>query len=169
MATIAPGQNDALCQVTLEDRIASTMRSTCGSTASRSYDVAKPAASDQAVTPAGISAAAVREPDLVVQQTASGWTIALNRSALPALRVEAAGNGTAAGLAAAKSLERMVEARNTTVLMVGREILQRQQDAMQHGPAALAPMTMATSVCGKSSLSSSISMARFTSALTSDT
>ena len=50
---------------------------------------------------------------------------------------------TAAGLAAAKSLERMVEARNTTVLMVGREILQRQQDAMQHGPAALAPMTMA--------------------------
>lgn len=90
-----------------------------------------------------ISAAAVREPDLVVRQTASGWTIALNRSALPALRVEAVGNGTAAGLAAAKSLERMVEARNTTVLMVGREILQRQQDAMQHGPAALAPMTMA--------------------------
>lgn len=88
-----------------------------------------------------VSAAAVREPDLVVKADGGGWTIALNRSALPTLRVEKAGDGT--GLAAAKAVERMVEARNTTLLLVGREILQRQQEAVRQGPQALAPMNMA--------------------------
>ncbi|MDO8327490.1 MAG: RNA polymerase factor sigma-54 [Cypionkella sp.] len=88
-----------------------------------------------------VSAAAVREPDLVVKADGGGWTIALNRSALPTLRVEKAGDG--AGLAAAKAVERMVDARNTTLLLVGREILQRQQEAVRQGPQALAPMSMA--------------------------
>lgn len=90
---------------------------------------------------ASVSAAAVREPDLVVKADGGGWTIALNRSSLPTLRVEKAGDG--AGLAAAKAVERMVEARNSTLLLVGREILQRQQEAVRQGPQALAPMSMA--------------------------
>lgn len=90
---------------------------------------------------ASVSAAAVREPDLVVKADGGGWSIALNRSSLPTLRVEKSGDG--AGLAAAKAVERMVEARNSTLLLVGREILQRQQEAVRQGPQALAPMSMA--------------------------
>lgn len=89
------------------------------------------------------NAAHVREPDLIVKAADNGWSIALNRSALPALRVERSDQGTASAFAAAKALQRMVEARNSTLLLVGREILQRQQEAMRQGPIALAPMTMA--------------------------
>ncbi|MES2432845.1 MAG: RNA polymerase factor sigma-54 [Pseudomonadota bacterium] len=92
---------------------------------------------------ASISAAQSREPDLVVKATATGWSIALNRSALPTLRVEKSEAGSAEGLSQAKALERMVEARNTTLLLVGREILARQQEAIRLGPIALAPMSMA--------------------------
>ncbi|MDZ4395574.1 RNA polymerase factor sigma-54 [Cypionkella sp.] len=92
---------------------------------------------------ASISAAQSREPDLVVKATATGWSIALNRSALPTLRVERSAAGSAEGLTQAKALERMVEARNATLLLVGREILLRQQEAIRQGPIGLAPMTMA--------------------------
>ena len=92
---------------------------------------------------ASISAAQMREPDLVVKQTAAGWSIALNRSALPTLRVEKSQQGSAEGLSQAKALERMVAARNATLLLVGREILLRQQEAIRLGPIGLAPMSMA--------------------------
>ncbi len=92
---------------------------------------------------ASISAAQSREPDLVVKATATGWSIALNRSALPTLRVEKSEAGSAEGLSQAKALERMVEARNATLLLVGREILARQQEAIRLGPIGLAPMSMA--------------------------
>ncbi|GLS86627.1 RNA polymerase sigma-54 factor [Cypionkella aquatica] len=92
---------------------------------------------------ASVSAAQTREPDLVVTATPTGWGIALNRSALPSLRVERSEAGSADGLAQAKSLQRMVEARNSTLLLVGREILARQQEAIRLGPTGLAPMTMA--------------------------
>ncbi|MDB5658959.1 MAG: FAD-dependent pyridine nucleotide-disulfide oxidoreductase [Cypionkella sp.] len=92
---------------------------------------------------ASISAAQSREPDLVVKATATGWSIALNRSALPTLRVEKSDAGSVAGFTAAKALERMVDARNATLLLVGREILLRQQEAIRQGPIALQPMTMA--------------------------
>lgn len=86
------------------------------------------------------AAAPVREPDLIARRDAEGWVLALNRSALPDLRVEA---GRGAGRAAARGIERMVTARNDTLLRVGREVLRRQQRAFEHGLAALEPMTMA--------------------------
>ena len=43
----------------------------------------------------------------------------------------------------AQSLLRLVEARNTTLLRVGQEILRRQQTALDHGATRLLPMTMA--------------------------
>lgn len=92
---------------------------------------------------ASISAAQSREPDLVVKATAMGWSIALNRSALPTLRVEKSEAGSAEGLSQARALERMVDARNATLLLVGREILLRQQEAIRQGPIGLSPMTMA--------------------------
>lgn len=90
---------------------------------------------------APLSAAAVREPDLIVQASATGWTLALNHSALPSVQINT--QATGGGLSAAKSLQRMVEARNTTLLLVGQEILTRQDDALRLGPGALKPMSMA--------------------------
>jgi RNA polymerase sigma-54 factor len=84
-----------------------------------------------------------RAPDLLVQAEGQGWSISLNRSALPSLRVDAAGAGAAGALAQARAVERMVEARNATLLLVGREVVQRQQEALRQGQVALAPMTMA--------------------------
>ena len=84
-----------------------------------------------------------RPPDLLVRPEAGGWSVALNGSALPSLQVDPSVKGTAAALRAARALERMVQARNTTLLLVGREIVQRQQEALRLGQIALAPMTMA--------------------------
>jgi RNA polymerase sigma-54 factor len=91
-------------------------------------------------------AAPVREPDLIVEKGSSGWTVALNRSALPTLEVQ---DGRGAGRAAARALKRMVDGRNATLLAVAQEILQRQTPALDLGPGELLPMTMvdvATSV-----------------------
>lgn len=94
-------------------------------------------------------AAPVREPDLAVMPGPDGWTVALNRSALPSLSVDAgavdagAGGGSAARLAEARDILRMVEARGATILRVGREVLRRQAAALDHGRGALLPLTMA--------------------------
>lgn len=84
-----------------------------------------------------------RAPDLLVSAEGEGWSIALNRSALPSLRVEAKAEAVSGALAQARAVERAVEARNSTLLMVGREVVQRQQEALRQGQVALAPMTMA--------------------------
>ncbi len=86
-------------------------------------------------------AAPVREPDLVVTRTAAGWEVALNRSALPSLRIAA--GATPAETRAAQALVRLLEGRNATLLRVATEILTRQAAALDHGPGALQPMTMA--------------------------
>ena len=91
-----------------------------------------------------LAAAGLREPDLVARCTAAGdWAVTMNRSSLPSLRLVDQGAGGAARLAAARSVQRMVAARNATLLRVGREILQRQIVALSEGAAALVPMTMA--------------------------
>ncbi len=89
-----------------------------------------------------VLAAPVREPDLIAEKGASGWTIALNRSALPAVSVSvAAGRGR--GHAEAKAMVKMIEGRNTTLLAVAQEVLTRQSAALEAGAAVLQPMTMA--------------------------
>jgi RNA polymerase sigma-54 factor len=85
-------------------------------------------------------AAPVREPDLIAEKGETGWTVALNRSALPSLSVA---EGRGKGRAAARALLRMVEGRNATLLSVGQEILSRQAAALEQGIGALVPMTMA--------------------------
>jgi len=82
-----------------------------------------------------------REPDLVVLRGGAGWEVALNRSSLPSLRIDATATG--AGLGEARALQRMVEARNSTLLRVGQAVLERQERALDHGAGALVPMTMA--------------------------
>lgn len=99
----------------------------------RSYDP-KPGARFE------VLAAPVREPDLIAERGEDGWTIALNRSALPAVSV-AAGQGKAH--AEARAMARMIEGRNATLLAVAQEVLSRQSAALEQGAAALQPMTMA--------------------------
>ena len=88
------------------------------------------------------------EPDLIVTEGAQGWEVQLNRSALPALSVRRPqGRLTAqaerAALAEALGLCRIVERRNTTLLRVAHEVLQRQTAALDRGLAGLRPMTLA--------------------------
>jgi RNA polymerase sigma-54 factor len=85
-------------------------------------------------------AAPVREPDLIAERGPQGWTLALNRSALPTLSLK---DGKATGRSAARELIRQVENRNATLLTVGQEILSRQEAALNEGSGALLPMTMA--------------------------
>ncbi len=80
----------------------------------------------------------LREPDLTVRQGAEGWEISLNRAALPTLSVD----DTATGAAHARSVLRLVESRNATLLLVGQTVLLHQRAALETGPAALRPLTM---------------------------
>ncbi len=89
-----------------------------------------------------------REPDLIVSEGAQGWEVQLNRSALPTLSVRRPqGRLTAqaerAAMAEALGLCRIVERRNTTLLRVAREVLQRQTAVLDCGLAGLRPMTLA--------------------------
>jgi RNA polymerase sigma-54 factor len=86
-----------------------------------------------------MGAAPVREPDLILRHDGQGWVMALNRSALPSIRVE---DGRGTGRAAARAVQKLVEARNSTLLSIGGEILCRQSVALDRGLAFLEPMTM---------------------------
>ena len=94
---------------------------------------------------APLAAAALRDPDLLVRQTAAGdWDVSLNRSCLPTVSVRRPDTGRGgASLAAARAVALLVENRNDTLLRVGREILARQHAALDRGPAALVALTMA--------------------------
>ncbi len=92
-------------------------------------------------------AAPVREPDLIAKKGANGWEVALNRSALPALRLDrpaprARDEAMKTAWSSAQSVARMVAARNSTLLAVGAEVMRRQVAALDRGIGAVAPLTM---------------------------
>ncbi|MCZ8336027.1 MAG: RNA polymerase sigma-54 factor [Rhodobacteraceae bacterium] len=87
-----------------------------------------------------MQSAPVREPDLIARKGMEGWMVSLNRSSLPEIAVKP---GRGEGQGAARAVLRLVEARNNTLLRVGREILRRQEAALDHGASRLVPMTMA--------------------------
>ena len=92
-------------------------------------------------------AALVREPDLIAKKAANGWEVALNRSALPAVRLDKPAKGARdeamkTAWSSAQSVARMVAARNSTLLSVGAEVMRRQVAALDNGIGALAPLTM---------------------------
>lgn len=82
----------------------------------------------------------LREPDLIVRRGAKGWEVTLNRSSLPAMRVE--GDGPEAQ--AARVTVQMVHRRNATLLAVAQEILRRQTCGLEQGRGGMLPMTMAS-------------------------
>ena len=86
----------------------------------------------------------LREPDLLARRGIDGWDVALNRSSLPGLRIAPRVVGADPVLRAqAQAVSRMVTARNATLLRVGQQILQVQVAALEQGPGALLPLSMA--------------------------
>jgi len=95
-----------------------------------------------------------RAPDLIVTRGADGWRVDLNRSTLPtvivkegdarrlALRKVEANAWVSERLSVARWLSRAVEHRNQTTLKVGAEIVRRQTDFLEHGPARMRPMVL---------------------------
>jgi RNA polymerase sigma-54 factor len=126
---VGRGEIDRLARESLLD--VATIRARIGTL--RGYDP-KPGARFQPL------AAPVREPDLIALRGPQGWTLALNRSALPTLSLA---EGKGKDRSAARDLIRLVENRNATLLTVAQEVLSRQEAALNDGPEALAPMTMA--------------------------
>lgn len=95
-----------------------------------------------------------RAPDLLVTRGPDGWRIDLNRSTLPtvvvregearrlALRRIEANAYVSERLSVARWLSRAVEHRNQTTLKVGAEVVRRQTEFLEHGPARLRPMVL---------------------------
>lgn len=88
-----------------------------------------------------------RSPDLVVRREAGAWRVALNRSDLPEVAVGACPTGLPLGRAAAEALKaatwlaRAIAQRHRTTLAVAGELARRQSAFLDHGPAALVPLT----------------------------
>lgn len=101
-------------------------------------------------------------PEVIVEEDGEDFTIRLNRSELPVLRLNndykdlLAVNGAASRSAVetrdylrekirtGRFFLRSLEQRQETLLAIAKEIVQRQRDFMIEGPAALKPMTMSS-------------------------
>ena len=95
-------------------------------------------------------------PDLIVRRLSDGWSVELNRSTLPAVKVrqeyakqmvagkkdEALRNFVSERVSEARWLDRAIAQRNDTALKVGAEILRQQMGFFEKGPAALKPMVL---------------------------
>lgn len=99
-----------------------------------------------------------RPPDLLVYRSGDDWAVDLNKSTLPTVVVRTAearqlsatekkvagavGSYVGERLAVAKWLARAVEHRNQTVLKVGAEVVRRQKEFLEKGPAFMRPMIL---------------------------
>ena len=100
--------------------------------------------------------AAIREPDLHVTETKSGWSVELNNSTLPEVKVN---KGFAQDIkekvrdkeqrefiqnkvSEAKWLAKAIEKRNETMLKVGSEIIKRQIQFLEKGAQYIQPMVL---------------------------
>lgn len=95
-------------------------------------------------------------PDLIARATPEGWIVELNRATLPGVIIRRDGPGipqarthspeagryAAERLSVARWLTRAIAHRNQTALKIGAEIVRRQSDFLDHGPAHLRPMTL---------------------------
>ncbi|GAB2715548.1 RNA polymerase factor sigma-54 [Halomonas garicola] len=95
-------------------------------------------------------------PDLLARRSEGGWQLELNPDALPQLRIQpdyAAliqkadssrdNSFLKEHLQEARWLIKSLASRNDTLLRVGREILARQLDFLDHGEAAMKPLVLA--------------------------
>ncbi|QEM81312.1 RNA polymerase factor sigma-54 [Halomonas binhaiensis] len=95
-------------------------------------------------------------PDLIVRHSAAGWQVELNPDAMPRLRIQpdyAAlirradksqdNQFLKDHLQEARWLLKSLSSRNDTLLKVGREIMARQIDFLDHGEEAMKPLILA--------------------------
>mgnify|MGYP001335866114 FL=1 len=96
-------------------------------------------------------------PDVVIEKTKKGWKVELNKSTLPAIKIE---EGLAEKVKcdikknendkkfvseafnSAKWLLRAIEQRNSTTLKVAVEILKKQKEFFKNGPGHLKPLVL---------------------------
>ncbi|WP_439139996.1 RNA polymerase factor sigma-54 [Roseicyclus sp.] len=95
-------------------------------------------------------------PDLIVRRLTDGWSVELNRSTLPAIKVrqnyakqivsgkkdDTLRSFVSERVSEARWLDRAIAQRNDTALKVGTEILRQQIGFFEKGPAALKPMVL---------------------------
>ena len=102
------------------------------------------------------SDAVIREPDLYVEETLDGWTVELNNSTLPNVKIlkEYAKKITQKitekserefireKITEAKWLQNAINKRNETMLKVGSEIIKRQTAFLEKGAEHIQPMIL---------------------------
>ena len=95
-------------------------------------------------------------PDLIVRRVQDGWSVELNRSTLPAVKVlqgyakqmvagkkdETLRSFVSERVSEARWLDRAIAQRNETALKVGTEILRQQIGFFEKGPIGLKPMVL---------------------------
>ena len=100
--------------------------------------------------------APIREPDLHVKEADEGWTIELNNSTLPDVRIDKEYAQKAQQsvkekehrdfirekVGEAKWLAKAIEKRNDTMLKVGSEIIKRQTEFLEKGAQYIQPMVL---------------------------
>lgn len=90
------------------------------------------------------SAQDTRIPDVLVRRNGTGWTVSLNRSALPDVTVcdgEQIPDADATARQSARRLEQAVRLRNIAVLTVAKTMVRCQSDFLLNGPASCRPLT----------------------------
>ncbi|WP_050527943.1 RNA polymerase factor sigma-54 [Pseudorhodobacter aquimaris] len=90
----------------------------------------------------GMVSTLVREPDLLVTRDRTGWRISINRAALPDVTVTTRGPSDPVALTKARELLRAVNSRSQTLLLIGQEVLTRQEAVLTYGLEALKPMAL---------------------------
>ena len=96
-------------------------------------------------------------PDVVIEKTKKGWKVELNKSTLPAIKIEEGLAEKVKGdikknendkkfvseaFNSAKWLLRAIEQRNSTTLKVAVEILKKQKEFFKNGPGHLKPLVL---------------------------
>jgi len=90
-------------------------------------------------------------PDVLVRKVRGAWTAALNREAMPRLRINrlyaeilqgSRGSGLSSQLQEAKWLIKNVQQRFDTILRVSQAIVDRQRQFFEHGEVAMRPLTL---------------------------
>jgi len=98
----------------------------------------------------------IQPPDLIVQRRTDGWSVELNRSTLPAVRIREnfaksvleSGRGenlksfVAERVSEARWLDRAIAQRNETALKIGAEIVRLQIGFFEKGLAHLKPLVL---------------------------
>jgi len=96
-------------------------------------------------------------PDVIVEKTKKGWKVELNKSTLPAIKIEEElvnkvsktkqsneddKKFVSEAFNSAKWLMRAIEQRNSTTLKVAVEILKKQKEFFKYGPGHLKPLVL---------------------------